>query len=48
MPFLDTTIVVSIIGFLILIIWAKAMKKDVKDVLYDIKEFLGSFRTVEE
>jgi hypothetical protein len=40
MAFIDDLLVVSIVGFLILIIWAKTMKKDIIDVLRDMKDFI--------
>ena len=48
MAFGENLLVVSIITFLVLVVWAKAMRKDIIEVLYDIKEFLSSFGGAKE
>jgi len=47
MAFLDTALVVIIILFIILLIWSRVMGQRIIDSLYEIKEFIASFKEKE-
>ncbi len=44
MSFIDTALVVSIITFIVLMIWSKLQQQKMLDTLNEIKEFIKGFK----
>lgn len=48
MALLDTVLIFIILSFLILLVWSKVMHQTMIETLYQIKEFIQSFKKVPE